>query len=91
MVTSSQKQEAGHACIRPDDIDLSIDLSRRDGPNNLTGRVARIEDRGTASYVIVDVPPEMRCLVPRRRLSEMQLTPGQNVRITFDPDSVHVF
>ncbi len=91
LVTSSQKLGAGHACIRPDDIDLSRDLSGGDRPNNLTGRVARIEDRGTASYVIVDVPPEIRCLVPRHRLTEMGLAPGQDVRITFYPDSVHVF
>jgi ABC-type sugar transport system ATPase subunit len=91
LVTTTHKEGASHACIRPDDITLSTDLSFHDGPNSFTGTIARIEDRGMAFHVIIDVPPEVCCLVTRRKFSEMGLIPGQNVKITFNPDSVHVF
>jgi ABC-type Fe3+/spermidine/putrescine transport system ATPase subunit len=91
LATTTQKEDAGYACIRPDAIDLSTDLSFRDGPNCFVGTVTRTEDRGMAFHVVVDVPPELCCLVGRRKFSEMKLAAGQKVTITFNSDSVHVF
>jgi ABC-type Fe3+/spermidine/putrescine transport system ATPase subunit len=91
VVTSSQKQGPSHACIRAEDIDVSRDLSRQDGRNCFTGRVARIEDRGMACHVVVDVPPEISCVIPRRVCTEMQIALGQEIRIGFDRDAVHLF
>jgi ABC-type Fe3+/spermidine/putrescine transport system ATPase subunit len=91
LATTTHKEGASHACIRPDDITISTDLSFHDSPNSFTGAISRIEDRGMAVHVIVDVPPEICCLVARRKFSEMGLTTGQSVKISFNPDSVHVF
>jgi ABC-type sugar transport system ATPase subunit len=91
LTTTTPKKGASHACIRPDDITLSTDLSFHDCPNSFTGAIARIEDRGMAVHVIINVPPEICCLVSRRKFIEMGLIIGQKVKITFNPDSVHVF
>jgi ABC-type Fe3+/spermidine/putrescine transport system ATPase subunit len=91
LVTNIHADRASHACIRPEDISLSADISSRDGPNSFIGRVVMIEDRGMGYYVIVDVPPEICCLITRRDFSQMDLAVGQNVKISFDPDAVHVF
>jgi ABC-type Fe3+/spermidine/putrescine transport system ATPase subunit len=91
LVTSSSMETASHACIRPEDIDVSSDLSHQDGRNCFTGRVVRIEDRGMAYLAVVDVPPEITCLIPRRVFTEMRIAPGQEIRIGFDRESVHLF
>ncbi len=87
----THKEQASYACIRPDDISISADVSFRDGLNSFNGTISRIEERGMEVHVIVDVPPEICCSITRRDFSEMRLTTGQNITITFNPDSVHVF
>jgi ABC-type Fe3+/spermidine/putrescine transport system ATPase subunit len=91
LVTSSPRETASHACIRPEDIDISTDPARQVGRNRFTGRVARIEDRGMAVHLVVDVPPEISCIVPRRTLTETQITAGQEIGIGFDVGAVHLF
>jgi ABC-type Fe3+/spermidine/putrescine transport system ATPase subunit len=91
LFTTTRREKASHACVRPDDIGISLTPSFNGRQNRFTGPVSRIEERGMVLHVIVDVPPEVYCLVQRRKLNEMGLTIGQNVTITFDPDSVHVF
>jgi ABC-type Fe3+/spermidine/putrescine transport system ATPase subunit len=91
LVTSSSRETASHACIRPDDIEASGDLSHQGGRNRFTGRVVRIEDRGVACHVVVDVPPEIICTIPRRAFAQMNVAIGQEIRIGFDPEAVHLF
>lgn len=91
LATVTHKEQASYACIRPDDISISADVSFRDGLNSFNGTISRIEERGMEVHVIVDVPPEICCSITRRDFSEMRLTTGQNITITFNPDSVHVF
>jgi ABC-type Fe3+/spermidine/putrescine transport system ATPase subunit len=90
IVASSWKPNATHACVRPEDIDIVRDGSSSDGPNNFTGRVVSIVDRGIAVHVTVDLPPEISCVVPRRVFAGMLITPGQQLSIHFDPDAVHL-
>jgi molybdate transport system ATP-binding protein len=87
----TRKEAAAYACIRPDDVALYTDLSVQNEPNSYIGAVVNIEDRGTAFHVFVDVPPEICCLVSHREFSKMNLQTGQNVKITLNPDSLHVF
>jgi ABC-type Fe3+/spermidine/putrescine transport system ATPase subunit len=91
LIINTYKAGATHACIRPDDIVLSTDYLSQNGVNSFVGSVNRIDDRGMTFHVFVDVPTEVCCLVTRRQFTEMRLIAGQKVRITFDPDSVHVF
>ncbi len=91
LITTTRKEGARHACIRPDDITLSPDPSLLDSPNSFTGTITRTEERGVAVHVIVDLPPDICCLVTRRKFDEMGLTIGQRVRVIFNPDFIHVF
>lgn len=91
MDITANKDGVKHACIRPDDIYLSTDLSFQDGPNSFMGKVTRIEDRGTTFHVIVSIPPDICCVVERRGFNKMGLTIGQNVKIAFNADAVHTF
>jgi molybdopterin-binding protein len=89
-VTTSLGQ-ASFACIRPDDITPTIEPSPNPTPNSFAGVISRIEDRGMTSYIYVNVPAEICCLIGRNRLQELGLKTGQLVNIVFKPESVHVF
>lgn len=91
LIINAHELGANHACVRPDDIVLSLDISSPEGVNSFIGSVTRVEDKGMTFHVFVDIPPEICCLVTRRQFSEMRLIAGQKVKITFNPDSVHVF
>ena len=91
LVTTSRKTGATHACIRPDDIDISTSLASHPAPNSFIGTITRIDEVGMAYHIFVNVPPEVCCLVTRRSFREMGLTVGKKVQIHFAPDSVHIF
>ncbi len=91
LIVNTHKVGATHVCIRPDDIILSTNILSLEGTNSFIGSVDRIEDRGMTFHVFVDIPPEICCLVTRRQFSEMRLVTGQKVKISFNPDAVHVF
>jgi ABC-type Fe3+/spermidine/putrescine transport system ATPase subunit len=90
LLTGSYKVGATHACIRPEDISISEVLTTASA-NSFTGVISRIEDRGTSFHVVVEVPPEVCCLISRRRLIEMGLRHGQKVEVTLHREYVHVF
>jgi ABC-type sugar transport system ATPase subunit len=80
-----------HACIRPDDIVISPDITDDNGVNSFNGMVSRIEDRGMMFHVFVEAQADVCCLVTRRQFREMSLIAGQKVNITINPEAVHVF
>ena len=91
LIINTDKVGATHACIRPDDITISPDISSQAGTNSFIGIIERIEDRGMTFHVFVNVPLEVCCLVTRRQFNEMRLIVGQKAKITFNPDAIHVF
>jgi ABC-type Fe3+/spermidine/putrescine transport system ATPase subunit len=91
LFTAAQKETVSHACIRPDDIEISVDISPVHSPNTFIGFVSGIEDRGMSFHIIVNLPQEVCCVIPRSKFREMGLALGQTVKITFSPESVHVF
>jgi len=91
LIINTDKIGATHACIRPDDITISPDISSQAGTNCFIGIIDRIEDRGMTFHVFVNVSLEVCCLVTRRQFNEMRLIVDQKVKITFNQDAIHVF
>ncbi len=80
-----------HASIRPEDILISRDPPHSSTLNSLQGTVTRIADRGSVTYINVNVPPEFTCLVLHRSLEEIGLEEKQKVFITLKASAVNIF
>jgi len=87
---ATPKQGGKLACIRPEDITISTDTVFNAPANSFNVNITHIEDRGAAYHVFVDGPPEICCLVPRRKFTEMGLTAGKPVQIYLPADIIHV-
>ena len=91
IAVATDRTEAAHASIRPEDIIISREPIRSSARNCFRGRIANIADRGTLIYVTVNVPPNFTCVITRRSLEEMALQEGKDVYIAFKASAVHVF
>ena len=89
MSTETSLRGRHKASVRPEDIIISREPPP-DG-NCLQGSISRVNDRGSAVYVTVNVPPDFVCLLLRRTLNELDLKEGEKVYITFEPADVNVF
>jgi ABC-type Fe3+/spermidine/putrescine transport system ATPase subunit len=79
------------AAVRPEDVLLSLSPSHSNDGNVFWGEIARITDRGSTLYVVVDLPPEITTLMTRNTFREMGLAVGMRVSVSFKASSVHVF
>jgi molybdopterin-binding protein len=91
IAVATERSNAAHASIRPEDIILSREPIRSSARNCFRGRIADIADRGTLIYVTVNVPPDFTCVITRRSLEEMALQEGKEVYIAFKASAVHIF
>jgi ABC-type Fe3+/spermidine/putrescine transport system ATPase subunit len=88
---ATDKEEIGHACLRPDDITISTERPASYEANTFTGTVTHIVNRGFNYYVTVTVPPDFCCLINQRDYADMDLKEGQPVTITFKAEAIHLF
>lgn len=79
------------AIVRPEDVTITRTPSPGENGNTFWGEVSRITDRGSTLYVSVDLPPEITALMTRNAFSEMGLSLGTRVNVSFKASSVHVF
>lgn len=79
------------AIVRPEDVLITRTPSPEENGNTFWGEVSRITDRGSTLYVSVDLPPEITALMTRNAFSEMGLSLGTRVNVSFKASSVHVF
>lgn len=79
------------AIVRPEDVMITRTPSPGENGNTFWGEVSRITDRGSTLYVSVDLPPEITALMTRNAFSEMGLSLGTRVNVSFKASSVHVF
>ena len=79
------------AIVRPEDVLITRTPSPGENGNTFWGEVSRITDRGSTLYVSVDLPPEITALMTRNAFSEMGLSLGTRVNVSFKASSVHVF
>ena len=79
------------AIVRPEDVLITRTPSPGENGNTFWGEGSRITDRGSTLYVSVDLPPEITALMTRNAFSEMGLSLGTRVNVSFKASSVHVF
>jgi tungstate transport system ATP-binding protein len=79
-----------HACIRPEDITLSLSTTRSSARNSFRAEVTRVTTIGPISRVEVDCGFRMVALVTRLSVEELNLQVGREVYATFKATGVHI-
>jgi molybdopterin-binding protein len=77
--------------LRPEDILISKQPLQSTARNCFLGVVSDIADRGSVSYITVNLPPDFICIITRQALDELELRKGVEVWITFKASAIHVF
>ena len=78
------------ACVRPEDITLSLSRISSSARNSFTGEVTRLVSMGSLSRVEIDCGFPLVCLVTKRSVEELGLKKGKQVYATFKATGVHV-
>jgi tungstate transport system ATP-binding protein len=84
--------DAALACLRPEDVTLSVGGEERSGSarNRIAGRVSRIVRSGSDARVEVDCGFPLIARITRRSLDELALEPGSGVIATFKATALHL-
>jgi ABC-type Fe3+/spermidine/putrescine transport system ATPase subunit len=90
LITNFVCGEASHACIRPEDVGLSIE-PEGNSPNSFRGHISFVDDRGTIIYVTVKIPFEICCILTRNNYINMDLHLGMQVVVYLKPEAIHLF
>jgi molybdopterin-binding protein len=77
--------------LRPEDILLSREPLQSTARNCFLGVVSDIVDRGSVSYITVNLPPDFVSIITRQAFDELKLRQGAEVWITFKASAIHVF
>jgi molybdate transport system ATP-binding protein/molybdate/tungstate transport system ATP-binding protein len=78
-------------CFRPEDVLISREPFPDNQRNCFRGVIAQVIDKGAMVQVDVDLPPVLRCLVPRRSTENVPLPRGNHVWLAVDEESIHAF
>lgn len=78
------------ACIRPEDITLSLSKIPSSARNSFAGKVIRIVSLGSLSHIEIDCGFPLVCLVTKRSAEELNLKKDKPVYATFKATGVHV-
>lgn len=78
------------ACIRPEDITLSLSPISSSARNSFAGTVVRVVSFRPLSRLELDCGFPLVCLITRKSAEEMALTPGKPVYAVFKATGVHV-
>ncbi len=79
-----------YACIRPEDITLSLSTTRSSARNSFHAEVTRVNTTGPLSRVEVDCGFRLVALVTRLSVEELNLQVGREVHATFKATAVHI-
>jgi molybdopterin-binding protein len=91
FVVANKNNGATHATVRPEDVLITLEPLHSSARNTFSGEITRITDKGSTLYITVDLPPEISTLITRNSFSEMGLTVGMRVYVTFKASAVHLF
>jgi molybdate/tungstate transport system ATP-binding protein len=80
-----------HACIRPEDVLISTKSIDDNTRAFFKGKVTCIANKGAVVNVTVDIPPEFVSLLTRREFEMIHPTEGEEVFVSFEIRSLHVF
>jgi len=78
------------ACIRSEDITLSLSRLSSSARNSFSGEISRVVSTGPISLVETDCGFRLVALVTRRSADEMGLEKGKHVYVSFKATGVHV-
>jgi tungstate transport system ATP-binding protein len=79
-----------YACIRPEDITLSLSTTQSSARNSFHAEVTRVTTIGPISRVEVDCDFRLVALVTRLSVEELNLQVGREVYATFKATGVHI-
>ncbi|MFC2033946.1 ABC transporter ATP-binding protein [Chloroflexota bacterium] len=82
--------ESVSACIRPENITLSLSKSSSSARNSFSGKVKRVISTGPLSRVEIDCGFPLVCLITRKSAAELDLNKDKEVYATFKATEVHV-
>ncbi len=92
ILTTSQISGDVHACIRPEDILVSLKPLDSSARNAFQGTIVEVSNTGAVINVGVDVHGVMfTAAITRRSFYDMGLEVGRHIFITFKTVDVHVF
>ncbi len=78
------------ACIRPEDIILSLARLSSSAKNSFLGEITRLVSMGPLTRIDMDCGFPLVCLVTKRSAEELGLDRGKQVYATFKATGVHV-
>ncbi|TET26394.1 MAG: ABC transporter ATP-binding protein [Dehalococcoidia bacterium] len=82
--------EAVSACIRPEDIILSLSKTKSSARNSFTGQVKEVVLAGSLARVEIDCGLRLVALVTKKSADELKLKSGHRVCASFKASGVHV-
>lgn len=88
---ASDKEGDISVYIRPEDIILSLKPVETSARNQLKGRIVLIEERGNVVRLKIDTGKVFAVQITKRSLSELNLSLGSIVYISFKASSVEMF
>jgi molybdopterin-binding protein len=88
---ATDKEGEAYVSIHPEEIILSKEPLTTSARNCFYGKITKLVEKGILVRVWVDVGESFVILITKKSLSEMQLTIGSEVYITFKATAVHVF
>ncbi|MFC2005756.1 ABC transporter ATP-binding protein [Chloroflexota bacterium] len=78
------------ACVRPEDITLSLSKVPSSARNSFAGKVTQAVSTGPLTHVEIDCSFPLVCLITKKSAEELYLTKGKQVYATFKATRVHV-
>jgi molybdopterin-binding protein len=91
MEVVSEKRGSAYAVIDPRDIIVSDSPLRSSARNSFYGIVSTIFDNGTSVRLGITAEEDLTVRITKDSLSEMNLTVGSKVYLTFKSTAVEVF
>ncbi|MFQ6099259.1 MAG: ABC transporter ATP-binding protein, partial [Armatimonadota bacterium] len=79
------------AAVRPEEIEVAARDSELVGANVFRGRLRKAEDRGAMVHLELDVGVPLVALMSRQVYRRARVKVGDDVRVGFPPNAVHVF
>lgn len=79
------------ACLRADEILISLDTVRTSALNNFTGKVTDISDEGALLRITVNIGAPVLVLITRISAENLGIKTGSTVKVLFKASSVHIF
>jgi tungstate transport system ATP-binding protein len=79
------------ACVRPEEITISLSQAQSSARNVFTGQITRLVTFGPLTRIDIDCGFRLVALVTKKSAEELSLDIGQTVYATFKATGVHVF